>query len=117
MPDERLAFVEEAELMLDSGTDPAAVGAAATTALCDHWKHEGACRWPHNNEIDVAGGSATFRTLFIATSCDELEVRERIERSLQDGPGWVVRRTEPRPVSSAEEPLARRLAAAPTLPG
>ena len=78
MPDERVAFVEEAELELGPGTDPAAVGGAVTTALCGHWEHEGACRWPHNNEIDVAGASATFRTLFIATSRSmKPEVRER----------------------------------------
>jgi len=117
MRDERGAFVQEAELELGPGTDPATVGGAVTTALCGHWEHEGACRWPHNNEIDVADGRATFRTLFIATSRDELEVRERIVRSLRDVPGWVLHRTEPRPVSPDDEPLARRLAAAPTLPG
>ena len=116
MPDERRAFVQEAELELGPGMDPTAVGGAVTTALCGHWEHEGACRWPHNNEIHVAGGRATFRTLFIATSRDELEVRERIVRSLRAGPGWALHRTEPRPASPAEQPLALRLAAAPSAP-
>lgn len=110
MSDERVAFVQEAELQLGHGTDPAAVGAAVTTALCGHWEHGGPCRWPHNNDIVVSDLDAKFRTLFVAPAPDEGEVRERIERSLRDGSGWVVHRTGPRPVSPAEAPLARRLA-------
>ena len=116
MPDERGAFVHEAELDLDPGTDPAAVGAAVTTALCGHWEHEGACRWPHNNAIEVGSVGATFRTLFIALAGDEGDVRGRIDRSLREGVGWSVRSAAPRPVAPAEEPLARRLAAGPTVP-
>ena len=36
----------QAEIELDEGRDPAAVGAAATVELCGSWDHEGACRWP-----------------------------------------------------------------------
>jgi hypothetical protein len=110
MPDTRLAFVHEAELRLEAGTDPAAVGAAVTTALCGHWEHEGLCRWPHNNAIEACGAGASFRTLFAASATDEDEVRERIERGLQEAPGWVVLETRARPVSSREGSLARRLA-------
>jgi len=49
--------------MLAEGTDPAAVGAMVTVALCGHWEHDGPCRWPHHNQID----GAQFRTVFIAT--------------------------------------------------
>jgi len=109
MPDQRIAFVHEAELRVDEGSDPAAVGAAVTVALCGHWDHAGPCRWPHNNEILPLGSGARFRTLFVAPASDEAEVRERIERSLRDGRGWEVLRTRPRPVSAAEAPLAQRL--------
>lgn len=110
MPDARLAFVHEAELRLESGTDPAAVGAAVTTALCGHWEHEGTCRWPHNNSTETSDSVAAFRTLFVASATDEDEVRTRIERGLRAGLGWVVLRTRVRPVLPHERPLARRLA-------
>jgi hypothetical protein len=113
MPEPRSAFVHEADLRLGDGSDPAAVGAAVTVALCGHWKHEGPCRWPHNNDIEVLDWGATFRMLFVAPASDEAEVRERIERSLREGTRWVVGRTQSRPVSIAEAPLAQRLATAP----
>jgi len=103
------AFVHEAELQLERGTDPAAVGAAVTTALCGHWEHEGPCRWAHNNDIETSDEMANFRTLFVASADDEHEVRERIERALREAPGWVVFETRPRPLLPAEQPLARRL--------
>lgn len=110
----RAAFVHEAELQLHKGTDPAAVGAAVTKALCGHWEHEGPCRWPHNNDIELSDPVANFRTLFVAPSTEEDDVRERIERSLREGVGWAVLRTQSRPLSPPEEPLARRLAATPS---
>jgi hypothetical protein len=110
----RVAFVHEAELQLHNGTDPAAVGAAVTAALCGHWEHEGPCRWPHNNDIELSDRVANFRTLFVAPSTEEDDVRERIEHSLREGVGWAVRRTQSRPVSPSEEPLARRLETTPS---
>ncbi len=110
----RTPFVHEAELRLVDGTDPAAVGAAVTTALCGHWEHVEPCRWPHNNELEVvAGGLGTFRTIFVATASDEAEVRTRIDRSLREGTGWAVLSARPRPVSPSEHALAARLAGAP----
>jgi hypothetical protein len=110
MPETRLAFVHEAKLQLEPGNDAAAVGAAVTTALCGHWEHDGPCRWPHNNAADASGTAISFRTLFVASASDEDEVRDRIERSLQETSGWVVLETQARPVSAGERPLARRLA-------
>ena len=110
MAGERSAYVHEAELRLEAGVNPAAVGAAVTTALCGHWEHDGPCRWPHNSEIERSGEVATFRTIFVAAARDEDEVRARIERALMDGPDWVVLWTGPRAVSVSERPLARRLA-------
>ena len=104
------AFVHEAELRLDPGTDPAAVGAAVTTALCGHWKHEGPCRWPHNNAIDADEAAGGFRTLFVAPADDESEVRDRIERALREAAGWTVVDTRARSVLPGERPLAERLA-------
>lgn len=106
-------FVHEAGLRLESATDPGAPGAAVTTALCGHWEHEGPCRWPHNNEISATGPVAVFRTLFAAPAADEAAVRERIERALQSGEGWVVLSVRPRAVSASEQPLAARLATLP----
>ena len=111
MAEARLVFVHEADLRLESGTDPAAVGAAVTTALCGHWEHDGPCRWPHNNEIEASEAGAGFRTLFVAPAGEEDEVRGRIERSLREGSDWVVLEARARPLSAAERPLAQRLAA------
>ena len=86
------------------------MGAAVTTALCGHWEHEGPCRWPHNNAIEATDAEASFRTLFVASAADEAEVREGIERGLQDGSGWTVLRTRVRPVSPPERALALKLA-------
>jgi hypothetical protein len=76
MTDARVAFVHEAELQLHNGTDPAEVGAAVTTALCGHREHEGPCRWPHNNGIELSDPFANFRTLFVAPSTEEDTVNE-----------------------------------------
>jgi hypothetical protein len=111
MPEARYAFVHEADLLLEPGTDPAAVGAAVTTALCGHWQHDGPCRWPHNNATEPSDDGAGFRTLFVAPATEENAVREKIEHSLRAGHGWTVLETRARPVTPSEEPLARRLAA------
>lgn len=109
----REAFVHEAELRLEAGADPASPGAAVTTALCGHWEHEGACRWPHNNDIETSTAVARFRTLFVAPAADEDQIRERIDRGLRESEGWTVVSTRARPVSTREQPLARRLVAGP----
>jgi len=101
------AYVYEAQLQLDDATDPAAVGAAVTVALCGHWEHEPPCRWPHNNEL---GSSGEFRTLLIAPPGEEAEVRERIAGALAVGPGWHVLRAGARDVLPRERELAERLA-------
>lgn len=105
------AFVHEAEVVLDAGIDPAAVGAAVTVALCGHWKHDGPCRWPHFNQID----GVRFRTVFVATAEDEAEVRRRIRTALHDQPGWRVDSDRARAVAADEVEVAERLARAPRL--
>jgi hypothetical protein len=107
------AFVVEAELDLDEGFDPAAVGAAVTTELCGHWEHEGPCRWPHNSAIDADREPAGFRTLFVADEGEAEQVRSRVESVLGDGPGWRLVSVRERAVTDAERPLADRLLSGP----
>ena len=102
-------YVHEAEIVVPEGTDPAAVGAAVTVALCGHWEHEGPCQWPHNNHIH----ETRFRTIFIATADDELEVRRRIRLALHGQSGWLIKSDNARSVHPDEEELAVRLARAP----
>jgi len=103
------AYVHQAEVMLAEGTDPAAVGAMVTVALCGHWEHDGPCRWPHHNQID----GAQFRTVFIATPEDEPEVRRRIRTALHSQPGWRVLSDDGRTLAADEQEVAARLAQAP----
>jgi len=111
--DDVAAHVLEAEVALDAPTDPAAVGAAVTVALCGHWEHEGPCRWPHNNAITTGDEPARFRTLFVADDASSGEVRGRIERALRDGDGWSVVALHARDVAADELDLAGRLLAGP----
>jgi len=107
------AFVVEAELALDEGFDPAAVGAAVTTDLCGQWEHDGPCRWPHNSAIEADRDPATFRTLFVADEAEAQQVRQRVEAVLGDGSGWRLVSLRERAVADAERPLAERLLSGP----
>ena len=105
------AYVHEATVVLGEGTNPAAVGAAVTVALCGHWEHDGPCRWPHNNQIE----GARFRTIFIATDDDEPEVRRRIRAALHGETAWRIESDSARDVSEHEQDLAGQLFSAPRL--
>ena len=94
---------------LTEGTDPAAVGAMVTVALCGHWEHPGPCRWPHHNQIE----GAQFRTVFIATPEDEAEVRRRIRSALHGQSGWRVLSDGGRTLAANEQEVAARLEHAP----
>lgn len=111
------AFVLEALVDLPEGCDPATVGAAVTVALCGHWEHDGACRWPHNNALDAPADPARFRTLFVAKPGEAALVRRRIEAALPAHRGWRVVSVSRRPVAAAEQALARRLLASPRAAG
>ena len=106
----RQAYVHEADLILHEGIDPATVGAVVTTALCGSWNHEGPCRWPHNNDVDVGAAPARFRTVFVAEPADEAEIRTRIDTALHGAPGWLVASTRSRALDADEQALAERLA-------
>lgn len=111
------AYVIEADLVLDDGFDPAAVGAAVTVQLCGHWEHEGACRWPHNSAIDATRDPARFRTLFVADEAESAAVRDRIETTLRSAAAWRVVCVRTRPVADRERALAQRLLVGPRSAG
>jgi hypothetical protein len=103
----------EAILRLEDGTDPAAVGAAVTVALCGHWEHEGPCRWPHNNEIDAERAPARFRTVFLAPAAEVDEAHRRIAGALRSSHAWSLVSSQPRPLAEDELELAARLLGKP----
>lgn len=109
------AYVLEADIDLNEGCDPRAVGAAVTVELCGHWEHEGPCAWPHNSEIATERSPALFRTIYVADEDEEPTVRDRIGRSLRAGGDWSVTRLQRRPISDQERELADRLASGPRL--
>lgn len=108
-PSDRRAWVHEAVIALATDTDPRAVGAAVTVALCGHWEHDGPCRWPHNNEIT----SGLFRTLFVCTTDDVDEVRRLISGALATTPQWQLVSERDRPVADSERALAADLLRVP----
>lgn len=74
------------ELEVDSDASAAAPGAAITVELCGHWKHEGACRWPHHTAVVArAGRVLTVRVLFAAATADRDEARDRVTTGLCQG--------------------------------
>jgi len=106
------ALVHEATLDLERGTDPRAPGGAVTVALCGHWEHEGACRWPHHTSISDIGSERVARILFVAARSDVAEVRKRIREALDSVAGWRLLQDGPAPLNDDERELARRLAGA-----
>ena len=74
-----------AELHLADDADSRAPGGAVTQALCGHWDHSGACRWPHFSKIERLG---SVHHLTIEVSCSEkdfADVLSRIENALRQG--------------------------------
>jgi hypothetical protein len=108
----RATFVHEAALRLGEGVDEREPGAAVTVALCGHWKHEGPCRWPHNNSLTAEPSLARFRTVFVADAADAPEIRARIVEALTSASTWTLISHHPRPPTVDEGELGRRLGAA-----
>ncbi|HEU4422718.1 MAG TPA: hypothetical protein VFR67_09295 [Pilimelia sp.] len=118
----RSAFVHEATIEFAKGADEGAPGAAVTVALCGHWEHDGACRWPHNTAVDRRSGpSAQVRTVFACEPDDEDAVRRRIATALRTGSlgtpsgttsRWMVISDRADHVRPSEAALATRLAEA-----
>jgi len=110
--EERLGFVHEARLSLRPGVDPREPGGVVTIALCGAIEHEGSCRWPHNSAIDTSQTPARFRTVFVCSAGNAVQVRERIEHALRAQTGWTVASSGPRGMNPSERDLASRLARA-----
>lgn len=78
-------FVHEVRVVPDPGSDPAAVAAAVTEALCGTAGHEPPCRWPHHTAVVDAGQVTVARTVFRARRKDVAEVRRLIDVRVAEG--------------------------------
>ena len=114
----RGAYIHEAAVVLSSGGDERAPGAAVTVALCGHWEHDGACRWPHHTAARHVGDELVMRTVFASEPDEEELVRSRIGGALAagelDGPdghtSWMLVRDSPATLTATERAHAERLA-------
>ncbi len=90
-----------AELLLAPDADPAAPGAAITTALCGHWEHDGPCQWPHHTAVVPCGPPTqpddqrrtggpvpiSIRTIFACAPGEEDALHDRVAAGLHAGQG------------------------------
>ncbi len=115
----RLPFAHEASLVLEPGADPAAPGAAVTVALCGHWEHPGACRWPHHTAVARdARPHLDVRVVFACDPVEEGDVRGRVVAALRaggvpgngDGSRWTVAGQGASPLAPDEQAMSQRLA-------
>jgi len=115
----RQAFAHEAKVVMATGGDSRAPGAAITVALCGHWNHEPPCPLaPHHTQADRIGDVVHLRTVFTAEPSSENAIRQRIDdaltgRKLQGPEGeathWELRASRPSAVTAAEKALHTRL--------
>ena len=108
MPGDAMAV--DAVLELNAGTDPRAPGGEVTVALCGHWEHDGACRWPHNSRIDTDARPAHLRTIVVVEAGERAEVVRRVEDALRSDERWSVVRFATEPIADDERDLVDRLA-------
>ena len=102
-----VTYVHEATLVLGD-VDDGAPGAAVTVALCGHWEHEGACRWPHHTSSYRQADRRIVRTVASIAEHDLDDVTGRIRRAIAGGPWIVVSQAEATP-QRHERALAARL--------
>jgi hypothetical protein len=100
----------DAVLALQPGADSRAPGGEVTVALCGHWEHEGACRWPHNSRIDTDTDPVHLRTVVVVDSDERDEIARRIEVALRADERWSVVRFATGVIADDERDLAERLA-------
>ena len=110
MSSEALAI--DADLALPEGTDTRAPGGGVTVALCGHWEHEGACRWPHNSRIDAETSPARLRTVVVVAPEERDEVVSKVEARLRADERWSVTGFSTGDINDDERELAERLARA-----
>jgi len=73
-------------LSLSGARDSRAPGGAVTVALCGHWDHEGACRWPHLSTIEESNDGLHRLTVQFNALDEELdEVESKIQAALASG--------------------------------
>ena len=78
--------VLSADCVLEPGGDVRALGGAVTVALCGHWEHDGACRWPHLTVTEPGDdGVVRVRTTVTVGAAEEEEVRRRFREALEAG--------------------------------
>src|SRR4029079_9373602 len=120
------ALVIDADLELAPGTDERAPGAAVTTALCGHWEHEGACRWPHNTDIARRHGQDIHIRIVVGCGDDERSavqatIVETLDAATLDGPTgvttWTVVDQGPADATPEAQALLARWWAQATSPG
>jgi len=74
------------KLSLFGARDSRAPGGAVTVALCGHWDHEGACRWPHLSTIREGDDGCHELTLQFDAPPEEVEVVEKkVREALEQG--------------------------------
>ena len=73
-------------LSLSGARDSRAPGGAITVALCGHWDHEGACRWPHLSTIREGDDGCHALTLQFDAPLEEVAVVEKkVREALEQG--------------------------------
>lgn len=118
----RAAYVHEAVLLLERGTDEREPGGAITMALCGSWSHSGPCPLaPHHTATRRSGIAVVVRVIFAAEVGDEHTVRRRIVAALGRGragagsdvaPGWRLAHERAGELRVDERDHAARLASA-----
>jgi hypothetical protein len=112
------AFVQCAEVVLETGADRAAPGGAVTLALCGSWDHAGACRWPHHTSATWDELRGHVRVVFAADEDEEMKVRALIDAALLGGEcvgpdakvsHWETTECRAGTLRESEETLAGRL--------
>jgi hypothetical protein len=79
-------YVHAATLLMEGAADPAAPGAAITTALCGNWEHPPPCPLAaHHTGWSREGDSVSLRIVFATAPASQSEVRRLIDSDLAAG--------------------------------
>ena len=113
-------YVHAAILLMDGAADPAAPGAAITTALCGHWEHSPPCPLaPHHTGWSRNGDMVSLRIIFATKPASEGDVRGLIDGALAPGAfdtprntisRWTLLASGPAELTDQEREHAERIA-------